>query len=168
MIYVVIVGAVTRRRYYAESRERERQAAELQASLADARLQALRAQINPHVLFNTLNAVSVLALKGDTRRRRAGREPPGRLPAPASTSAAARRAARRGAAVVESYLEIQQTASPIGSSWSTTSTPTVLDALVPTMVLQPLVENAITHGVTTAAAGGRVRIAARREAMRWP
>ena len=43
----------------------ERQTAALQARLADARLAGLRAQINPHVLFNTLNAISVLAMKGD-------------------------------------------------------------------------------------------------------
>ena len=65
LIYGVIVGVTHALRYYEESRARERQAAELPASLAEARLAGLRAQLNPHVLFNTLNAVSVLAMKGD-------------------------------------------------------------------------------------------------------
>jgi two-component system LytT family sensor kinase len=164
LFYLAIVGAVHAAAYYAESRQRERQAAELQASLAEARLQALRAQIDPHVLFNTLNAVSVLALKGDHDAvvRVVGLLSE-LLRACLDESRGQESALAEELRIVDCYLAIQQTRFGNRLVVERDVDATVLDALVPTMVLQPLVENAITHGVTTAAAGGRVRIAARRE-----
>jgi crotonobetainyl-CoA:carnitine CoA-transferase CaiB-like acyl-CoA transferase len=64
LIYWAIVGACYAVEYARELRQRELAASQLHASLSQAKLQALRAQLNPHFLFNTLNATSVLALKG--------------------------------------------------------------------------------------------------------
>lgn len=65
IVYWAIVGVVYAFHYYSESQQREMIALQLQASLTRARLQALRSQLNPHFLFNTLNTISVLAMKGD-------------------------------------------------------------------------------------------------------
>jgi hypothetical protein len=64
LTYCAIVGAMYGVRLYTQARRRELTAAQLEASLAAARLEGLRAQLNPHFLFNTLNAISVLAMKG--------------------------------------------------------------------------------------------------------
>ena len=71
VIYCAFVGGFHALLYYREFRARELAASQLQTGLTQARLEALRAQLNPHFLFNTLNAISALALKGDQRRRRA-------------------------------------------------------------------------------------------------
>jgi hypothetical protein len=63
LIYGGIVGATHALRYYREARARELAASRLQASLVEARLGALRGQLNPHFLFNTLNAIATMALK---------------------------------------------------------------------------------------------------------
>ena len=63
--YWAIVAACLGFYYYREYRNRELTASKLQASLTEARLEALRSQLNPHFLFNTLNAISALALKGE-------------------------------------------------------------------------------------------------------
>lgn len=65
LAYWAIVGIFFASHYYAQSRERAIAAAKLEASLASARLDALRSQVNPHFLFNTLNTISVLAMKGE-------------------------------------------------------------------------------------------------------
>ena len=167
LVYGAIVGAVHAVRYYAESRERERQAAALRASLADTRLRALRAQINPHVLFNTLNAVSVLALKGD-------QDGVVRVVGLLSELLRACLDERRGQEsplgdelrVVECYLEIQQIRFGDRLLVERSIAADTLAALVPTLLLQPLVENAITHGVSAVPGEARVRIVARRDGAR--
>jgi sensor histidine kinase YesM len=158
------VGATDALRLQGEARERERQAADLRASLADARLAGLRAQVNPHMLFNTLNAVSVLALKGD-------RDGVVRVVGLLSDILRACLDDRRGheaplgdeLRLVESYLEIQRTRFGDRLAVDVDVAPRLHDARVPTMVLQPLVENAVTHGVAQEAGPGRIAIHARRE-----
>jgi LytS/YehU family sensor histidine kinase len=164
LIYAVIVGAAHAVRFHAESRERERLAAALQVSLAEAQLQGLRAQLNPHFLFNTLNAVSVLALKGE-------HDAVARVVALLSDILRACLDERRGQEgpladellVMDRYLEIQRIRFPDRLTVETDIARDVYGALVPTLILQPIVENAVTHGVATSPGHGRVRIAALRD-----
>ena len=164
LIYVVIVGAAHALRFHAESRERERLAAALQVSLAEAQLQGLRAQLNPHFLFNTLNAVSVLALKGE-------HDAVVRVVALLSDILRACLDERRGQegpladelVVMERYLEIQRIRFPDRLTVETDIAQEAYGALVPTLILQPIVENAVMHGVATTPGQGCVRIAARRD-----
>jgi histidine kinase/histidine kinase/DNA gyrase B/HSP90-like ATPase len=163
LVYGAIVGATHALRYYDESRERARQAAALRASLVEARLAGLRAQINPHVLFNTLNAVSVLAMKGDTGgvvrvvgllseiRRSCLDESRGQEASLADELA-----------LVERYLEIQRIRFADRLSIDIDAEPDALKALVPTLVLQPVVENAVTHGIANDPRPGRISISAHR------
>jgi signal transduction histidine kinase len=164
LMYSAIAGAAHAFRYYAEFRERERQAAALRASLADARLAGLRAQINPHVLFNTLNAVSVLAMKGDQAAvvrvvgllsdilRSCLDESRGHE-APLSDELE----------LVESYLEIQRIRFADRLTIDVEADADALSARIPTLVLQPVVENAVTHGIANDPRPGRISIRARRE-----
>ena len=164
LMYAVIVGAAHALRFRSESHERERQAAGLRASLADARLAGLRAQVNPHMLFNTLNAVSVLAMKGD-------RDAVVRVVGLLSDILRACLDETRGheapladeLRLVESYLEIQEIRFADRLTVHTDIASGAESARVPTMVLQPLVENAITHGLANATGPGRIAIRARRE-----
>jgi signal transduction histidine kinase len=163
LIYAVIVGVTDALRFQSESRERERQAASLRASLADARLAGLRAQVNPHMLFNTLNAVSVLAMKGENAAvvrvvgllsdlLRACLDETRGHEAPLSDELR----------LVESYLEIQRTRFADRLKVTVDVSPDTQDARVPTMVLQPLVENAVTHGLASHAGPGFIAIHAHR------
>jgi len=164
LMYAVIVGATHALRFRAESLERERQAAALRASLADARLAGLRAQVNPHMLFNTLNAVSVLAMKGD---RDAVVRVVGLLSDILRGCLDETRGHEASLAdelrLVESYLEIQRIRFADRLSVQVDVAPGAESVRIPTMVLQPLVENAITHGVASDAGPGRIAIHARRD-----
>jgi two-component system LytT family sensor kinase len=164
LVYGVIVGAVHALRYYGDARERERQATALQASLAEARLAGLRAQLNPHVLFNTLNAVSVLAMKGDQEAviRVVG------LLSDILRSCLDEARGQEGTLadelkLVESYLEIQRIRFADRLTIDVAADAETLGACVPTLILQPIVENAVTHGISNDPGPGHISIRARRD-----
>ncbi len=145
------------------SRERAMTAAQLETQLAQADLQALRMQLQPHFLFNALHtvgslvrtgereeAVKVVARLGDLLRRLldvADREEV---------------SLREELAFVTSYLEIEQARFRDRLTVTISAGEDVMDASVPHLVLQPLVENAIRHGLAPRAAPGRLLVGARR------
>jgi two-component sensor histidine kinase len=140
----------------------EARAAQLQAQLVEARLVVLRSQLNPHFLFNTLNAVSGL-LEDD---------PPGALRMIARLSDLLRSALQERDAeeiplgdelkLTQHYLEILEIRYQGRLRTSVRMEPGVQDALVPSLILQPLVENAMKHGVGRAGGYGRIEVHARR------
>ena len=118
----------------------------LKASLAEARLAALQAQLNPHFLFNTLNAISTLAMKGD---RQAVVETLGRLSDLLRASLEEQKREiplSREIDFLESYIAIQKLRFADRLSIDMAVEPDALRGLVPPMTLQPLVENAVVHG----------------------
>jgi two-component system LytT family sensor kinase len=156
---VVVVMLIEARR---EASERTVAAARLERSLAAARLDSLQAQIRPHFLFNTLNALAVLARRGDSAAvdraigdlgelLRASFDSPGRHEVPL----------RDELGFTERYLGLQRIRFPdrLQVEWQVADE--ARDALVPVLLLQPLVENAIEHGLSTTQ-GGRVRVRAER------
>lgn len=153
------------RRHEQEAARLQAEAASLQAQLADARLSALRMQLNPHFLFNTLHTVSSLA----------DEDPEGVQRIVARLSALLRRAlegtARQEVPLSEElsflrdYLEIQRVRFQGRLEVSEEIDPNAMDALVPNLLLQPLVENAVKHGSGQATgAVGRIVLYARRDA----
>jgi signal transduction histidine kinase len=157
---VVVVLLVEARR---EAGERTLAAARLERSLAAARLDSLQAQIRPHFLFNTLNALAVLARRGDSAAvdhaigdlgelLRASFDAPGRHEV----------ALRDELAFIERYLGLQRIRFPdrLHVEWQIADE--TRNALVPVLLLQPLVENAIEHGLATTR-GGRVHVRAERQ-----
>jgi two-component system, LytTR family, sensor kinase len=134
----------------------------LRTSLAEARLAALRAQLNPHFLFNTLNAISTLALKGD---RAAVTETLGRLSGllrAALDEDTQEIPLAREIDFLDDYIAIQRIRFADRLSVEQRIAPDTLASLVPTMILQPIVENAIEYGVNARRGGGRVNVLASR------
>ncbi len=162
VVYWGIVGGCYALDNARELKRREIGASQLRASLSEARLEALRAQLNPHFLFNTLNAISVLAMKGDStgvthtlslladllRLTIEG------LPQEVSLA--------QEIELTDRYLEIQRVRFPDRLIVERDIPTELYDALVPSLVLQPIVENAVVHGVSGQVQGGRITLRARR------
>lgn len=161
--YLGVVGVFYAFHYHSEMLSRAAKAAELESSLTEARLQALRGQLNPHFLFNTLNSISVLAQGGNRRvvsqmieklsqllRRTLDDDYPGVIPLAAELD------------FVDGYLSLQQMRYSDRLTVDRQIAADALQALVPSMILQPIVENAIEHGVSTCVGAGSVRIQAER------
>jgi LytS/YehU family sensor histidine kinase len=162
-MYWIIVSVVQALTYYRRSQERERTAVELEARLAQARLQALRMQLHPHFLFNTLNAISTLVHKDP----KAADEMIGNLSellrVALDTSDQEQVTLRQELDFLNRYLEIQQVRFGERLRVTRQIDAAALDAHVPALILQPLVENAIRHGIEPVAAPGSIAIVAQRE-----
>ncbi len=155
----VIYGLEARRRLRAQ----EMTAARLEAQLARAQLEALRMQLQPHFLFNTLNAISMMARKGETDgavRMLAGLSDLLRL-ALASVGKA-EVPLRAELDFLERYLALQQIRFSDRLQVKMRISPEALDARVPSLVLQPLAENAVRHGLSPRTEGGLLEIGAER------
>jgi two-component system LytT family sensor kinase len=148
----------------ARLRARERHAEQLAAQLTEAQLSALKMQLHPHFLFNSLNAIMALVRDQDTR---------GAIRALALLSELLRSTLRAGSSqeiplraeleFTRRYLAMEQVRFGDRLCVEYEVPDDVLDLLVPTLILQPLVENAVRHGVTRARTGGRIEIGATRD-----
>src|SRR6267142_3481937 len=162
LAYGAIIGLIHSVHFYRRFRERERSALVLESNLANARLSALRAQLHPHFLFNSLNAIAAL-LRRDLRLAEATLMSLSDLLRLALSQAEKQVVPlREEMNFVNRYLEIQQTRFGDKLRAEHDIAPATLDCLVPTLLLQPLVENAIRHGIEPAENGGLLRIAAHR------
>ena len=145
-----------------EASERAVTEARLAQSVAAARLQSLQAQIQPHFLFNTLNALAVLARRGDGAAVDAALVDLGELlRASFDSSARTEIPLREELAFLERYLGLQRLRFPgrLEVEWQVSDE--AREALVPALLVQPLVENAIEHGLATVR-GGRIGVSAQR------
>ena len=159
--YWLILGAYLAFNYHRELQERRSRAAHMEQLLAEARLTALRAQLHPHFLFNALNTVSAY-VENDPQRARAMLEHLGDL-LRFSLDSEDRHEVRLSEEIeaLDHYLAIQS-ARFAGRLLTHVDIPTeLLEARVPGFVLQPLVENAITHGLADLAGPGAIRVSAR-------
>ena len=161
LIYWAIVGVAGTVRLQREVRERDLAAARLQASLNEARLEAVRAKIHPHFLFNTLNAVSTLALRGE---RDKVSEMISRLSdllrAALDDSMPQKIPLQRELAITRDYLDILLLRFGDRLKIELSVEAEVERALVPNLILQPLVENAVIHGIAAVAGEGSIVISA--------
>ena len=161
VIYGAIVGACYAIDFRRQLRQREMAASQMQASLSQARLQALRAQLNPHFLFNTLNAISVLALKGQGEAvARTLSQLGDLLRLSLDTGLPQEVSLEAELEFTERYLAIQRVRFPDRLTVSRSIEPLALDAMVPSLLLEPLVENAVMHGVGMQPGPGRIEIRA--------
>jgi hypothetical protein len=162
LIYVAILGLARSMRLLAELREREVQAVRLEAQATRARLETLAARLQPHFLFNTLHAVGAL-VDEDPVRARAMLAALGDLLRDVLREAdTAEIPLREELRLLQRFLDIEQIRFADRLSVERDIAPETLDVPVPRFVLQPLVENAIRHGLSRRSAFGRLRISAAR------
>jgi two-component system, LytTR family, sensor kinase len=163
MTYSAIVGASYAIGYYRESRARAIRAAHLETRLAQARLKTLEAELHPHFLFNTLHAISTLVHTQPEAADRMISRLSDLLRITFSRSDAACVSLHEELEFLQKYLEIEQTRFQDRLTVDYQIDPDALDAEVPRLILQPLVENAIKHGVSPQTGPGIVSVGARRD-----
>lgn len=163
LTYWAIVGISHSLFYYRRYHEREAQTHRLAAELARSQLQTLQMQLHPHFLFNTLHVISELihrepraadrmvARLGDLLRLALEREAAPEVPLSQELE------------FLSKYLEIERTRFQDRLTVEIEVEPEALDARVPNMILQPLVENAIKHGIAARPEAGRIEVTAARD-----
>ena len=145
-----------------KSVEAERRAAEAVTLARDAELQALRSQLNPHFLFNSLHSIAALATADDARAREMSIRLAGFLRSSLSVGDRASIPLREELALARLYLEVEQVRFGQRLRVEEEIEPECEDCAVLPLLLQPLVENAVKHGVAALVEGGSIRLAARR------
>jgi signal transduction histidine kinase len=137
--------------------------AELSARLARTELQALKLQLQPHFLFNTLNTITALVHQDPARAERMVSGLSDLLRASLNNAGEEEISLGRELAVLGNYVEIQQVRFGDRLRFVVDAPPETQLAMVPNLMLQPLVENAIRHGIAPRASGGQVVVSAARE-----
>jgi len=163
LIYWVVVSVSHAFGYYRQYQERALRATDLEKRLTQARLQALQMQLNPHFLFNTLNAVASLMHKNVDAADRMITRLAELLRYALESTEAHEVTLRKELAFLERYLEIEKTRFGSRLTVRLDIQPDTLEALVPNLILQPLVENAIRHGVERCAKPGWIELRSRNE-----
>jgi LytS/YehU family sensor histidine kinase len=143
--------------------EAARESEQLQARLDQARLQALRLQLQPHFLFNTLNTITALVHRDPPSAERMVNGLSELLRVSLGTAGEQEVRLDRELEVLRHYLDIQLVRFPDRLSVRFDIEPGARDAMVPSLLLQPLVENAIKHGISPRASAGKLQIAVRRQ-----
>jgi signal transduction histidine kinase len=163
MVYAAIVGTSHALAYYHESQARKLKEAQLETRLVEARLKTLEAELHPHFLFNTLHAISTLVHRDPESADRMISRLSDLLRITFDRSGDATVSLKEEIEFLQKYLDIEQTRFQDRLTVSVDVDPEVLDADVPRMILQPLVENAMKHGIAQSAGSGHVHISAARE-----
>ncbi|QSQ20923.1 histidine kinase [Pyxidicoccus parkwayensis] len=167
LIYGGILAVSYAMEYHRRYREGELAQSQLETRLVHAQLDALRAQLHPHFLFNTLNAISVLVRKQDTAgsiRMLTGVSELLRMAL--NTTGRQQVPLHEDLDFLERYLDIEQTRFQDRLQVVRDVDSATLGALVPSLILQPLVENAIKHGISARAGAGHVELRASRDGSR--
>jgi signal transduction histidine kinase len=163
LAYAMAVAATQAFIYYRSFQQGQLRAAHLQAQLANANLTALKMQLHPHFLFNALHSISALqmtdreaaqkmtALLGDFLRMTLRDLDRQEVPL------------RQEFEFLERYLAIEQMRFGSRLRFSVEAAPEILDAAVPQLILQPIVENAVRHGIAPYGCGGEIAVRAARE-----
>ena len=163
MTYSAILGLSYALGYHHESQALAIKQAQLEASLAEARFKTLEAELHPHFLFNTLHAISTLIHTAPEQADRTLSRLSDLLRMTFAGAGNSRVSLQEELEFTEKYLEIEQTRFQDRLTVTYEIDPETLDAVVPRLILQPLVENAIKHGIAPRSAPGTIRIAARRD-----
>lgn len=166
LIYFAILGLVYAFEYYRRYVSGTIHASQLEAELARAQLQALRTQLQPHFLFNTLHAVSSLMDEDVRAARRMIARLADLLRTTLDTRDQQEVTLLRELETLQLYLDIEHERFSDRLRVDLQVHPEVLEARVPNLMLQPLVENAIRHGIAPLHEGGRITVSAARDQER--
>ncbi len=163
LAYGAIVSAWYALDHYDRFRDRERRAAELEAHLVRARLQALKMQLHPHFLFNTLNGVAALIYEKPKAAHRMLARLSELLRMSLEDEGAQEISLRSELEFIRRYLELEQIRFENRLAVELDIAADTLDAAVPNLVLQPILENAIRHGIAPFSKPGKIWIHAHRD-----
>jgi len=163
LIFFAVLAAGYAREYFLRDQAQRREAITLHAQLAEARLDALRAQINPHFLFNTLNAIAALVERDPAGVRRMIARLGELLRRTIDSRGEARVPLREEVDFLQQYIDIMEIRFQGRLQVERDISPDTLDVLVPNLILQPIVENAFEHGASRATNDARIAISSRRD-----
>lgn len=162
LIYWFLVGISHGVIYFQRSRERELRATILEMRLAQAKLQILRMQLHPHFLFNALNTISALMHSDLDKADRALARLGDLLRILLDHTGVQEVTFKEELDFIEAYLEIEKMRFGSGLRVRIQVDHRLLDTLVPHLLLQPLVENALRHGIALRSHSGQIDIRAER------
>jgi len=166
-IYASILGLTQGVLYYRRTQSRELQLAKMEGQLAQARLQALNAQIRPHFLFNTLHTIGQLWRSGRSDDADAVLDHLGALFHKVSSSTSRFEVPlAEELDLIRDYLAIEEVRFRDRLRPTVDAPANTLDCLVPPLILQPLVENAVRHGISAVSTAGVLEVSAKREGSR--
>jgi two-component system, LytTR family, sensor kinase len=161
MVYWAIVALTLAMVYYREAQARALRASNLETRLVESQLKALQQQLHPHFLFNTLNTVSALLHKDVEAADRMIADLSDLLRISLQFGSLQEIPLHEELEFLQGYLAIEQTRFPDRLTVNYDIAPEVLDARVPTLILQPVVENAIRHGIASITEPGVIDISAK-------
>jgi len=164
--YCLIVAVSQAIAYRNQYRERELKSSQLEMQLAHAQLNALKMQIEPHFLFNVLNSIAALTRKDAASAERMTLQLAELLRMSLHNIGRHEVPLRQELEFLECYLRIQQTRFQDRLTVHFDIDPVALNAAVPHLVLQPLVENAIRHGIGPRLSAGRIEVHAHKQDQR--
>jgi two-component system LytT family sensor kinase len=156
--YVLIVFICYGLIYYRRYRAKQSQHAEIQTQLAKAQLQNLRGHLQPHFLFNTLHTIAAFVDLEPSKASLMIARLSDLLRASLDTVDEQTTSLREEMEFLNRYLDIQKVRFEDRLKVTIDIPPTLMDAKVPTMILQPLVENAVQHGVAPRSMGGNIAV----------
>ena len=162
MLYWLILLISYSFNYQRRYREGEVRATRLEAQLAQAQLQALKMQLHPHFLFNTLHSISALVHKNADAADKMIARLGDFLRLTLENSGAQEVSLGQELEFLKCYLEIERIRFEDRLTVQMDIEPQTLDARLPNLILQPIVENAIRHGISPRTSAGRIEIDARR------
>lgn len=162
-IYFLIALISYAAEYYRRLKSEEVRLAKLESELATAELEALKVQLHPHFLFNTLNSISALVHSDPDVAEKAIARLSELLRMTIETSGRAKVPLRSELDFMERYLELQQMRFGDRLTVQRSLAPETLDAQVPNLILQPIIENAIRHGIANLTEGGQIDLKASRQ-----
>jgi two-component system, LytTR family, sensor kinase len=166
LIYAMLVGAGAALRYHDQYRARDLRASQLEAQLAQAQLQLLRSQLHPHFLFNTLHAISTLMHRDVDAADRMMSRLSELLRISLNSAERHQVALADELEFLAPYLDIERTRFSDRLRVDVDVAESARQALVPALLLQPLVENAIRHGIAPRRGPGHVTVRAERQGDR--
>ena len=142
------------------SREAEQREMQARVLARDAELRALKAQVNPHFLFNSLHSISALTSSDPKRAREMCIALADFLRATLGLGEKALISLEEELALIHSFLAVEKIRFGARLQMEEQIDPATLDCMVPPLILQPLVENAVAHGIANLTEGGRIRLQA--------
>ncbi len=161
-LYWIVILFTYAYEFYVLYQDRKLRASQLETQLAQAQLQSLKMQLQPHFLFNTLNAISVLIQKDPQLARKTVGRLSDLLRHSLDTIGVQQVTLRAELEFLERYLQIEQTRFGDRLEVKMQVDPDAMNALVPNMILQPLVENSIKHGIAQQRGPAHIAISAQR------